>query len=78
MIDRLKLKTKIALLVMAALIGLVGMVVFSSVEMKRDLLSGRREVIQSMLEGVHATLSHLQAQEAAGTLTREQGAEGCS
>ena len=72
MIDRLKLKTKIALLVMAALIGLISMVVFSSIEMKRDLLSGRREVIQSMLEGVHATLSNFQAQEAAGTLTHEQ------
>ena len=72
MIDQLRLKTKIALLVVAALLGLIGMVVFSSMEMRRDLLNGRREVIQSMLEGVHATLSNFQAQEAAGTLTREQ------
>ena len=72
MIDQLRLKTKIALLVAAALLGLIGMVVFSSMEMRRDLLNGRREVIQSMLEGVHSTLSNFQAQEAAGTLTREQ------
>ena len=36
MIDRMKLKTKIALLVIAALIGLVSVVVFSAIEMKRD------------------------------------------
>jgi len=58
MIDRLKLKTKIALLVIAALIGLISMVVFSSIEMKRNLLNGRRAVIESMLEGVHATLGN--------------------
>ena len=72
MIDRMKLKTKIALLVIAALLGLVSLVAFFSVGMKRDLLDGRREVIQSVLEGVHSTLSAYQAQEAAGTLSREQ------
>jgi len=68
----MKLKTKIALLVIAALLGLVSLVVFSAISMKRDLLDGRKEVIQSVLEGTHATLSAYQAQEAAGTLTREQ------
>jgi len=68
----MKLKTKIALLVLASLLGLVSMVVFAAIEMQRDLIDGRREVIQSMLEGTHATLSAYQAQEAAGTLTREQ------
>ena len=72
MIDRMKLKTKIALLVFAALLGLVCLVSFSAFEMKRDLLDGRKEVIQSVLEGTHATLAAYQAQEAAGTLTREQ------
>ena len=50
MIDRMKLKTKIALLVVAALLGLVCLVVYSAFEMKRDLLDGRKEVIQSVLE----------------------------
>ena len=72
MIEHMKLKTKIALLVVAALLGLVSLVVFSAIEMKRDLLDGRKEVIQSILEGTHATLSSYQAQEVAGTLTREQ------
>lgn len=51
MIDRMKLKTRIALLVIAALLGLVSLVVFSAVETRRDMLNGRKEVIQSVLEG---------------------------
>ena len=72
MIDRMKLKTKIALLVVAALLGLVSLVVYSAFEMKRDLLDGRKEVIQSVLEGTYSTLAAYQAQVAAGTLTLEQ------
>ena len=72
MIDRMKLKTKIALLVVAALLGLVSLVAFSAFEMKRDLLDGRKEVIQSVLEGTYSTLTAYQAQVAAGTLTLEQ------
>jgi methyl-accepting chemotaxis protein len=72
MIDRMKLKTKIALLVIAALLGLVSLVAFSALEIKRDLLDGRREVIQSVLEATHATLAAYQAQEIAGTLSREE------
>ena len=72
MIDRMKLRTKIALLVIAALVGLVSLVVLSAFDMKRDLLNGRKEVIQSVLEGTHATLAAYQAQVAAGTLTLEQ------
>jgi len=72
MIDRMKLKSKIAGLVIAALLGLISVVVFSAIQMRQDLLQGRKEVIQSVLEGTHSTLSAYQAQEAAGTLTREQ------
>ena len=72
MLDRMKLRTKIALLVMAALLGLVSLAVFSTIEMRRDLIGGRKEVIRSVLDGMHATLSAYQAQEAAGMLTREQ------
>ncbi len=72
MIDQMKLKTKIALLVVAALLGLVTLIALSAVEMRRDLIDGRKAVIRSVLEGVHATLSAYQAQEAAGTMPREQ------
>ena len=68
----MKLKTKIALLVVAALLGLVSLIILSAVEMRSDLIEGRKAVIRSVLEGVHATLSAYQAQEAAGTMPREQ------
>ena len=71
MLDRMKLKTKIALLVVAALIGLLSLTVFSAFKMKTDLINGRKEVIQSILEATHATLAGYQAQVAAGTLKEE-------
>jgi methyl-accepting chemotaxis protein len=69
MIERMNLKTKIALLVTAALLGMLCLVVYAALEMKRDLLNGRKEVIQSVLEATHSTLAAYQAQEAAGALT---------
>ncbi|MBK7325881.1 MAG: cache domain-containing protein [Propionivibrio sp.] len=72
MIDRMKLRTKIAALVIAALLGLISMVVLSAIQVKRDLLDGRQKVIQSVLEGVISTVSTYQAQEAAGKITREE------
>ena len=56
MIDRMKLRTKIAALVIAALLGLISMVVLSAIQVKRDLLDGRQKVIQSVLEGVISTV----------------------
>ncbi len=72
MIDRMNLKTKIASLVIAALVGMVFLVVLSAIDMRRDLIDGRKAVIRSMLEGTHATLAAYQAQVAAGKLTLEQ------
>ncbi len=72
MIDQMKLKTKIAVLVLAALLGLVGLTALSAFKMQRDLLNGKQETIRSVLEGVHATLSAYHAQETSGKLTREQ------
>ena len=71
MLDRMKLKTKIALIVIAALLGLLSLTVFSAFKMKTDLINGRKEVIQSILESTHATLAGYQAQVATGTLTEE-------
>ena len=71
MLDRMKLKTKIALIVIAALLGLLSLTVFSAYKMKADLINGRKEVIQSILESTHATLAGYQAQVATGTLTEE-------
>ena len=72
MIDRMKLKTKIFLLVIAALVGLLTVTTISIFSMRNDLTNGRKEMLQSMLEGVHSTLSNFHAQETSGKLTREQ------
>ena len=72
MIDRMTLKAKIGLLVIAALLGLTSVIAYTAFEMKRDLLAGRRAIIQSMLEATHATLTAYQTKEAAGTLTRDE------
>ena len=72
MIDRMKLKTKIALLVFAALIGLFSLTVISAFEMREDLIEGRRDVTRSVVEGAYSTLAAFHAKEVAGTMTREQ------
>ena len=71
MLDSMKLKTKIALIVIAALLGLLSLTVVSAFKLKTDLINGRKEVIQSILESPHATLSGYQALVAAGTMTQE-------
>ena len=74
----MKLKSKILLLVVAALLGLVSLVVYSALDSKSSLIKGRKEVIQSVLEGVDATLSDFHAQEVSGKLTREQAQKGAA
>jgi methyl-accepting chemotaxis protein len=72
MIDGMKLRTKIALLVVAALVGLTSLTIVSAFKMKQDLIDGRKDIIRSVVEGAYSTLASYQAREAAGTMTREQ------
>ncbi len=72
MVEQMKLKTKVALLVIIALLSLMVFTAFSAFEMRRDLVDGRKAVIRSILEGVHATLTAYEAQAASGKMTREQ------
>ncbi|OJW48387.1 MAG: chemotaxis protein [Candidatus Accumulibacter sp. 66-26] len=68
----MKLKTKIALLVMAALMGMAVVTALSALATKRHLTEGRKELIRAVVEAGLNTIADFQAQEAAGTLTREQ------
>ncbi len=72
MIDRMKLRNKIALLVGVSLVGLIGLTVLSALQTKRDMLDGRREVIRSVLQGLHQTLDAYQARVAAGEMTLDE------
>jgi methyl-accepting chemotaxis protein len=72
MMDRMRLRTKIILLIAASLVGMLVLVSFSVVEMKRDLTEGRKLQIKSVVESVYSTLAVYQAQEIAGKLSQEQ------
>jgi methyl-accepting chemotaxis protein len=72
MIDQMKLRTKIILLIVASLIGMIVLVSFSVVAMKRDLTEGRKIQIRSVTEALYNTVADFQAQESAGKLPREQ------
>ena len=72
MMNKLKLKTKIAILILATLAGLIVLTTLSTIKGYHDLLDAKRETIQSVLEGVYATLEAYKAEEASGKITREE------
>ena len=54
----LSLRAKIILLVLAALVGMAIISVFSINATKRDLTEGRKEVIKSVVEGGYNLLGY--------------------
>lgn len=72
MLDRLGLRTKIALLVLSALFALLMLTGLSVNETRQDLLDSRKENIKVALDSVHSALAGYQALEAKGELTRAE------
>lgn len=72
MLDRINLKTKIILLTIISLIGMIVLVSISAIEMRDDLTEARKLQIKSVTEALYNTVTDFQAQEAAGKLSREQ------
>jgi methyl-accepting chemotaxis protein len=72
MLSKLKFRTKVILLVVLSLIGMVGLTTVSVVEMKRDLSASKKAQIKSVSEALFNTIADFQAQEQGGKLTREQ------
>ena len=68
----LSLRAKIILLVLAALVGMVIISVFSINATKRDLTEGRKEVIKSVVEGGYNLLGYYHGLEKSGALSREE------
>lgn len=68
----LKLKTRIALMVLSAVLGVAIVTVASLVSTLRDLTEGRKEVIQSVIEASYSMVEFYHAKERAGTLTRAE------
>ena len=72
MFQKLKLSTKIALLVAASLLGLLFAVIYSATSMRNDMFEARRLQIRSVTEAVYNTLTDIDAQAKAGKLSDEQ------
>lgn len=72
MISKLKFKTKVILLVVLSLIGMIGSISVSMIEMKRDLSGAKKTQIKSVTEALFNTISDFHAQERSGKLTHEQ------
>ncbi len=72
MFQKLKLSTKIALLVVASLLGLLFSATYSALTMHSDMLEARKLQIRSVTEAVFNTLNDLNEQAQNGKLTPEQ------
>ena len=68
----LSLRAKIVLIVLAALLGMTVISIFSITATKRDLTEGRKEVIKSLVEGGHNLLAYYHGLETSGKLSREE------
>ena len=68
----LTLRAKIILLVLAALVGMTIISVFSINATKRDLTEGRKEIIKSQVEGGRNLLDHYHGLEKSGALSKEE------
>ncbi|MBK1680579.1 methyl-accepting chemotaxis protein [Rhodocyclus tenuis] len=78
MIDRMTLKAKIVLLVVAALLGMLALVSLAAWEMRTNLEDGRRQQVRSVVEVAHNIAIRYQQEEAAGRMSREQAQKAAS
>jgi len=72
MLANMKLRSKIVLLLLTALAGMVAITAFSAVVAKRDLTEGRKDVIKSTVEAGYNIVAHYQSLEAAGKLSKDE------
>ena len=70
-----KLRTKILLLILTALVGLLIFFSISALEIKDSLMDGRKEALRYVLQSVHTSLSDYQARVDAGEITLDEAKE---
>lgn len=68
----MRLKTRVLVIVMASLVGLVVMAAFGLLSMRQSMMEERRAQITQLLDFGGSQLQYFQGQEAAGKLTREE------
>lgn len=72
MLSNLSLKTRLTLIVFAALLGMLLLAGLSAQQARTAVLDGRKALLQAGVQGVFNAVSQLQQQEAAGKLSREE------
>ncbi|AVZ80338.1 methyl-accepting chemotaxis protein [Zoogloeaceae bacteirum Par-f-2] len=75
MLDSLKLKTKIVLLVLAAFIGLALTITLSELGVKKDLMDARKLQVQSIVQACLQIAAGYQARAAAGEMSEAEAQE---
>ena len=68
----MRLKTRVLIIVLASLLGLVIMGIFGLFTTKQAMMAERRAQITMLLDFAHAQLGYFHAQEVAGKMTREE------
>ena len=71
MFAKLSLKTKLVLLLVMSVIGMVLLTGLSAWGVKRDLTDGRKAVVKAAVESAYSIAANYQALEAAGKMSRE-------
>ena len=78
MIDRMTLKAKIVVLVLASLLGMLALAALAAFEMRKELEDGRRLQLRSVVEVAYNIANRYQQEEAAGRMSREQAQKAAS
>ncbi|NMG70361.1 methyl-accepting chemotaxis protein [Parazoarcus communis] len=70
--NQLKLRTKIALLVFAAFVGLVATSLIAAFAVKQDLMNGRKLQVESVVQSAYQMVAGLQAAAAKGEISEDE------
>ncbi|HZX32957.1 MAG TPA: methyl-accepting chemotaxis protein [Rhodocyclaceae bacterium] len=72
MLDRLKLRSRLIIVVCAAFLGMLTIVMGSAHDAKDNLLESRKQLIRSGVQGIHNIVAFYYGEETAGRLTRDE------
>lgn len=75
MLNSLRLRTRIGLLVVAALVGLIITNLFAAMAVKRDLLEGRQLQLVSVMQAAKRVVVQFHDQATKGTITEDEAKE---
>ena len=68
----MKLRTKIILLVLAALAGMIILIILTGIQKQNDLMESRQQQIRAMVQAGHNIITHYQSLESSGQLSQAE------